>query len=134
MAMDDLPSSTITLLCTDNEGSTARWEWDRQAMAAAVQRHLAPLDTAIQEHGGVHVKTVGDAIQATFPPAPTAVGAALDALRALLAEECGPIDPRRVRMAVHVGEATSDAHGDDLAPAPNRLSRLLAFAGGDTAP
>jgi class 3 adenylate cyclase len=134
MAMADLPSGTITFLFTANEGSTARWEWDRQAMAAAVQRRLALRDPTIQDHGGVHFKIVGDAIQATFPTAPTVVGAALDALRALLAEECGSIDPLRVRTAVDVGEATSDAHGDSRAPAPNRLSRLLAFTESHTAP
>ena len=29
-------------------------------MAAAVERHLALLDAAINAHGGVHFKTVGD--------------------------------------------------------------------------
>src|SRR5215203_475762 len=33
-------------------------------------------------------------------------------------------------MAVHVGEATPDEHGDYLAPGLNRLARLLAAAHG----
>ena len=41
--MPDLPSGTVTFLFTDIEGSTALWERDRAAMAAAVERHLALL-------------------------------------------------------------------------------------------
>ena len=41
--MPDLPSGTVTFLFTDIEGSTERWERDRTAMAAAVERHLALL-------------------------------------------------------------------------------------------
>ena len=75
--MPDLPSGTVTFLFTDIEGSTALWERDRQAMTAAVARHMALLDAAIDAHGGVHFKTVGDAIQAAFPTAPAAIAAAL---------------------------------------------------------
>ena len=76
--MPDLPSGTVTFLFTDIEGSTALWERDRAAMAAAVERHLALLDAAIQNHGGVHFKTVGDAVQVAFPTAPQTVAAAVN--------------------------------------------------------
>src|SRR5919107_5988110 len=95
--MRDLPRGTVTFLFTDIEGSTERWERDRQAMAAAIERHLALLDAAILAHGGVHFKTVGDAVQAAFPAAPAAVAAAVDGQQALLAEEWGGIGPLRVR-------------------------------------
>ena len=81
--MADLPRGTVTFLFTDIEGSTALWERDRQAMASVVARHLALLDVAIAAQGGVHFKTVGDAVQAVFPTAPAAVAAALAAQRAL---------------------------------------------------
>ena len=84
--MANLPCGTVTFLFTDIEGSTALWERDRAAMAAAVERHLALLRAAIEAHDGVLFKTVGDAVQAAFPTAPDAVAAALDAQRALLAE------------------------------------------------
>ena len=61
---------TVTFLFSDIEGSTALWERDRQAMAAAVARHLALLDAAILAHGGVHFKTIRDAVQTAFPAAP----------------------------------------------------------------
>src|SRR5215212_103519 len=130
MAMADLPSGTVTFLFTDIEGSTAHWERDRPVMAEAVQRHLAVLDAAIQTHGGVHFKTIGDAVQAAFPTAPAAVAAACDAQRALLAEDWGEIGPLRVRMALHAGEAEPDTRGDYLAAPLNRLSRLLSAGHG----
>lgn len=68
--MADLPSGTVAFLFTDIEGSTALWERDRNAMAAAVARHIALMDSAIQAHGGIHFKTVGDAVQAAFPTSP----------------------------------------------------------------
>jgi predicted ATPase len=99
-------------------------------MAAAVARHLVVLDTAIQAHGGVHFKTVGDAVQVAFFTAPAAVASSLAAQRALLAEDWGAIGPLQVRMALHAGEAAPDEHGDYFAPALNRLSRLIAAGHG----
>jgi predicted ATPase/class 3 adenylate cyclase len=124
--MPDLPSGTVTFLFTDIEGSTALWEHDRNAMAAAVARHIALLDAAIEAHGGIHFKTVGDAVQVAFPTAPQAVAAAVDGQRALGSEEEGALGPLRVRMALHAGEAIPDARGDYLAAPLNRLSRLLS--------
>ena len=66
--MLELPSGTVTFLFTDIEGSTALWERDRVAMAAAVAQHMALLDAAIQAHGGIHFKTVGDGVQPPSRP------------------------------------------------------------------
>ena len=87
---------------------------------------LALLRAAIEAHGGVLFKIVGDAVQAAFPTAPDAVAAALDAQRALLhggvaggsgrcgcAWRCTPAPPN------HAMATTSR-------PGLNRLARLLA--------
>ena len=76
--MPELPSGTVTFLFTDIEGSTTIWEPDRSAMVAAVARHIALLDAAIQAHGGVHFKTVGGSVQAAFLTAPEAVATAVE--------------------------------------------------------
>jgi len=128
--MTALPSGTVTFLFTDVEGSTELWERDRAAMAAAIARHLAVLDTAIQAHEGFHFKTIGDAVQVAFATAPAAVATSLAAQRALLAEDWGAIGPLRVRMALHAGEAMPDEHSDYRAPALNRLARLIAAGHG----
>ena len=127
--MPELPSGTVTFLFTDIEGSTGLWEQDPAAMRVAVDRHLALLTAAVAAHGGVHFKTVGDAIQAAFPTAPTALAAAVDAQRALAAEPWEETAPLRVRMAIHAGEATP-AEGGYLSPALNRLERVLGAAHG----
>jgi predicted ATPase/class 3 adenylate cyclase len=128
--MPDLPSGTVSFLFTDIEGSTALWERDRHAMAIAVERHIALLDAAIAAHDGVHFKTVGDAVQAAFHTASAALAAAIAGQQAILGEPWPEqIGSLRVRMALHVGAAESVA-GDYLAPALNRLSRLLGAGHG----
>src|SRR5215207_6911248 len=105
--MPDLPHGTVTFLFTDIEGSTALWERDRAAMAAAVARHLTLLRAATEAHNGVLFKVVGDAVQAAFPTAPHAVAAALAAQRTL-GQENWPetVGPLQVRMALHTVAAT----------------------------
>ncbi len=128
--MPDLPSGTVTFLFTDIEGSTARWEQQPQAMQAALARHDAILRQAIEGHGGVVFKTVGDAFYAAFTMAPDALAAALDAQRALHTEawdeQLGPV---RVRMALHTGSA-EQRQGDYFGPPLNRVARLLAVGHG----
>ncbi len=128
--MSELPRGTVTFLFSDIEGSTSLWERDRVAMAAAVTQHIALLDAAIDAHGGVHFKTIGDAVQVAFPTAPAAVAAALAAQHALLITNWGELGPLPVRMALHTGEASPDDRDDYLAAPLNRLSRLLATGHG----
>src|SRR5215213_8643341 len=98
--MPDLPSGTVIFLFTDIEGSTALWERDRTAMAAAVERHIALLDAVIQAHAGTHFKTIGDSVQAAFPTAAQGVAAAVVAQQALTSEPWpAALGPLRVRMA-----------------------------------
>ena len=122
--MPDLPSGTVTFLFTDIEGSTALWERDQEAMRLAVERHLELLDAAIAAHGGIHFKTVGDAVQAAFATAPDALAAAVQAQQAIAAEPWALPAPIRVRMALHAGEATPDAAGDY-----HRCPRSTGWAG-----
>jgi predicted ATPase/class 3 adenylate cyclase len=128
--MPDLPSGTVTFLFTDIEGSTERWERDRMAMSTAVDRHLHLLRVAIEAHGGVLFKTIGDAVQVAFPVARNALAAAAEGQQALQAEMWpDPPGPLRVRMALHTGEAHPQ-DGDYLAAPLNRLARLLVAGHG----
>jgi predicted ATPase/class 3 adenylate cyclase len=126
----EYPSGTVAFLFTDIEGSTKRWERDAAAMWAAVERHFTLLAEAIAAHYGVRFKTIGDAVQAAFPTAPAAVAAAVAAQSALREEDWGNLGLLRVRMAIHVGEATP-RDGDYLAPCLNRLARLLMTGYGE---
>ena len=129
------PAGLVAFLFTDIEGSTRLWERDPAAMRRALERHNALLGAAIAARHGVHFKTIGDAVPAAFPDASSAVAAAVAVQRALAAEPWPETGPIRVRMAVHVGEAApaGDDRPDYLAPALNRLARLLAAGhGGQT--
>jgi len=128
--MPEFPSGTVAFLFTDIEGSTKRWERDSAAMWAAVERHFTLLDDAITTQNGILFKTIGDAVQAAFPTVPAAVAAVVAAQSALRQEDWGDLGPLRVRMAVHIGEATP-RDGDYLAPCLNRLARLLGTGYGE---
>ncbi|MEP6776259.1 MAG: adenylate/guanylate cyclase domain-containing protein, partial [Chloroflexota bacterium] len=124
------PGGTVTFLFTDIEGSTRRWETHQQAMQLAFARQEAILRHAIRANGGYAYKMIGDAFQAAFATAPQALQAAIQAQRALHAEqwpsETGDV---RVRMALHTG--VTDERGDDyVGPPLNRVARLLSAGHG----
>lgn len=126
-------SAALHFLFTDIEGSTARWEAQRDAMSVALPRHDAILRAAIEGRGGTVFKTVGDAFCAVFADGSDALAAAIDAQTALAAEDwsaCGPdFAPLLVRMGIHVGRAEARG-GDYFGPALNRTARLMAAGHG----
>ena len=73
-APDGLPSGpAVTFLFTDIEGSTRLERTARvRRLGSVVARHDALLRAAIEDHGGVVVKTEGDAFFAAFADAPSA--------------------------------------------------------------
>src|SRR5579863_3262495 len=123
-------SGTLTFLFTDIEGSTQRWALDRDAMAVSLSRHDALMRDAIAAHGGETFKTVGDAFYAAFTTAPAAVAAAIDAQRALAAEDFSAIGGAFVRMALHTG-TPQERDGDYFGPTLNGVARLLAIGHGE---
>ena len=104
--MTTLPSGTVTFLFTDVEGSTRLWQADPSAMRLAIERHLNLLEEAVSARGGVHFKTVGDAIQAAFPTADTALAATVAAQQSLVVADWEVVGGLSVRMALHSGAAT----------------------------
>ncbi|HEY6449542.1 MAG TPA: adenylate/guanylate cyclase domain-containing protein, partial [Candidatus Cybelea sp.] len=108
------------------EGSTARWERDHDAMAAALARHNALMRAALEARGAYVFKTMGDSFCAAFAQPHQATAAAFDAQRALAAEDFSAVEGVFVRMAVHTGTA-DEREGDYLGPVVNRVARLLAI-------
>ncbi len=123
------PTGTVTFLFSDIEGSTVRWERDPASMTAALARHDALMQGAIEAHDGYVFKTIGDAFCAAFTSAVSAIAATLAAQRALAAEDFSAVDGIRVRVALHAGHADERA-GDYFGPPVNRVARLLAIGHG----
>jgi predicted ATPase len=118
--MADAPSGTVTFLFTDIEGSTRRWEEDRQAMRSALAAHDEVLRRGVENAGGFLFKHTGDGICAAFSSANAAVAAAVAGQRAL---------ELPVRMGLATGYAELD--GDDYhGPVLNRAARVMAAGHG----
>ncbi|HZB06985.1 MAG TPA: BTAD domain-containing putative transcriptional regulator, partial [Thermoleophilaceae bacterium] len=128
-APSGLPSGVVTFMLTDIEGSSALWEADFDAMAAALELHDGLIARTAGEHGGrlLKAKGEGDSTLSVFPRASDAVAAAAE-LHRILADADWPAGTEpRVRMAVYTGEA-HERDGDYFGPALNRAARLRSLA------
>jgi len=126
------PTTTVTFLFTDIEGSTRLWEQDEVAMRAALARHDELLRQTVAIHQGTIFSVMGDGFAAAFPSALDAVKAALETQRSLQVEEWPTATPIRVRMGIHSGEAEL-RDGEYFGPAVNRAARVMAIGhGGQT--
>ena len=129
-----LPTGTITFLLTDVEGSTPLWEQAPEAMRAALTRHDALFERAVQDHGGTHIRSrgEGDSRFAVFPSAAEALAAAFAIQRAFAVEEWPTPRPIKIRIGIHTGEAQL-REGDYYGSAVNRCARLRDLGhGGQT--
>jgi class 3 adenylate cyclase len=110
---------SVALLFTDLSGSTAMYQAVGDAKAYALVRdHFRLLGDVIGEHGGVVVKTIGDAVMASFHAPGDAFEAALEMRTAFDGWIAGQgVDPvPRLNVGLHVGPALavhSDAAGLD---------------------
>jgi len=125
----DLPSGTVTFVFTDVEGSTRLWEEHRDVMSDVLAQHDEVVRGAVSEAGGVVFATGGDGFAAVFARASSAVGAAVVVQREVGALEWPGGSGRRVRVALHTGEA-QERDGDYFGSALNRAARLMAIAHG----
>jgi predicted ATPase/class 3 adenylate cyclase len=116
-------------LFTDIEASTRLWEEHPDEMAAALARHDAILNEAVDQARGRVVKTTGDGLVAVFDSVADTVAATIHVQRALMAEPWGSTGPLRVRMGVHAGD-TESRDGDYFGPAMNRTARIMAAGHG----
>ena len=107
----------LAFLFTDLTGSTALYQRVGQARAfRIVQDQFALLGDAIAEHNGAIVKTIGDAVMATFPTGGDALAAGLAIQRSIRRLELrGEADPARlVRVGVHQGPCVAVTANDRL--------------------
>jgi predicted ATPase/class 3 adenylate cyclase len=125
----ELPTGTVTFLFTDIEGSTRLLQRLGDAYRAVQNDHARILRRAIDEGGGVAIRTEGDSFFAVFADHAAAVRAAVLAQRALAAHQWPHGTPLRVRMGLHTGRG--ELGGDDyLGIDVNRAARIAAAGHG----
>lgn len=124
-----LPTGTVTFLRSDVVGSMALARTIGASWDALNAAHLAIIRRAVDAHGGIVVRTEGDALFAAFGEAGAAVGAASEAQRGLSSLVAPDGTAVHVRMGLHSGEAHlagDDYGGFDV----NRAARVAAVAHG----
>jgi predicted ATPase/class 3 adenylate cyclase len=106
-----LPTGTVSLLCTDIEGSTRLLHTLGERYADALSEHRRLLRAAFAGHGGCEVDAQGDAFFYAFSRAYDAVAGAVAAQKALAAHPWPDGLALRVRIGIHTGEPTATEEG-----------------------
>jgi class 3 adenylate cyclase len=102
--MSSLTGGTVTFVFTDIEGSTKLLQELGDGYAAVASDHRRLVREAFTARGGTEIDTQGDSFFFSFPRARDAVGAAVDAQRALRDHDWPADAGVRVRMGLHTGE------------------------------
>lgn len=128
----DLTVGHIALLFSDLVGSTALYERVGDARAfAIVEQHFRLMGEAIREHGGAIIKTMGDAVMASFASEREAIAAARQMIEAH--DRAHPADEGLgVKIGVYAGPCLAVRANDRLdyfGTTVNMAARLQAQAG-----
>src|SRR5262245_38779124 len=139
-ALDTTPKlsgarKVVTVVFADLIGSTALHErLDAESVRSLMRRYYGALHAAVEAHGGVVVKLLGDGVMAAFGLLRVAEDDALRAVRAAvamqqafraLAQEQRGIG---LRVAVNTGEVVVDAATDDVVGDPINVAARLQDA------
>ncbi|WP_155763768.1 adenylate/guanylate cyclase domain-containing protein [Mycobacterium asiaticum] len=131
---DDAGVAQVALLFTDLRGSTALYE--RVGDAAAynlVREHFTLLAAIVRAHDGAVVKTIGDAVMASFNDPAQAVRAAL-AMQAGIASSGHGGEDLVLKVGVHAGPAvvvTLNDRLDYFGSTVNMAARLQGQSAGE---
>ena len=123
------PTGTVAFLFTDVEGSTRLARSLPDAYESLLERHRSILREAFARHAGFEVGTEGDSFFVAFGSPLHAVVAAAEGQRALTAAQWLPGADLRVRMGLHLGEATH-RDGDYVGLEVHRAARIAAAGHG----
>jgi class 3 adenylate cyclase len=131
---DDAGVSHVSLLFTDLRGSTALYERVGDATAYnLVREHFMLLAAIVRDHDGAVVKTIGDAVMASFTDPAQAVRAAL-AMQAAIASSARTSRELVLKVGVHAGPSVVVNLNDRLdyfGSTVNMAARLQGQSAGD---
>ncbi len=123
----------ITVLFTDIKGSTAYFERYGDAAGLLMVHHCnSLLGQVVERHGGKVIKTIGDAVMASFEDHTHAVAAAIEMQEAITADAASKPEPRRVKIRIGINFGlgfvkSNDVFGDVV----NVASRVESAASPD---
>ena len=123
------PTGTVAFLFTDIEASTRLARSLPDDYDSLLERHRSILREVFTRHGGFEVGTDGDSFFVAFGSPLGAVRAAAEGQRALTAAAWPPGVDLRVRMGLHVGEATLRG-GDYVGLEVHRAARIAGAGHG----
>jgi class 3 adenylate cyclase len=129
MGVADVPSGMVTFLFTDVEASTRLWQEFPEEMAPAVERQDEIVRAAVERNDGYVFSTAGDAFAVAFERVGDAVSTARSAQQELADEAWPALEPIRVRMGLHVGEA-QERGGDYFGTVVNTAARIMSAGHG----
>jgi class 3 adenylate cyclase len=132
-AEESLEIRNVVFLFTDIKGSTALYEELGDATAYnLVREHFKVLFAAVEAHHGVVVKTIGDAVMASFRRPVDALEAALAVHETIEALKVpGRDEAVVVKMGLHAGPAiavTMNERFDYFGQSVNRAARIQGLA------
>lgn len=136
VAAEGLEVRRLTLLFTDIQGSTAMYERVGDMKAFDVVRlHFGFLRESISQNAGALVKTIGDAVMASFHDPLDALRAALD-MHARIADFNADAGDEliRLKMGAHTGTClavTLNGRLDYFGQTVNLAARVQALSGGN---
>lgn len=124
---------TLTIFFTDLKGSTKLYREIGDAPAfGRVMSHFDVLRSCIAEEGGALIKTIGDAVMASFRRPAAALRAALKAQELLAAPPDG-MTPLQLKVGIHAGHAiavTLNERLDYFGGTINAAARLEGISSG----
>lgn len=122
---NDLPTSTVTIVFTDVEGSTSRaFDIGDVAWGQLVTRHFQDMERIADANGGVLVKTLGDGAMLAFNSVSGGLRAAAEIQGSIETLANGDVT---IRVGVHTGDALRSG-GDYLGKAVDKAARVAAAA------
>jgi class 3 adenylate cyclase len=128
----ELSIGSMVVLFSDLTGSTSLYEQLGDARAfALIEQHFRSVTQAVASHGGAVLKTMGDAVMATFPRAGDAFSAALEMVRAT--EQLHSHHGLRLKVGIHEGPCLAvraNQRLDLFGTTVNLAARLQAQARG----
>jgi predicted ATPase/class 3 adenylate cyclase len=119
-----LPAGPVTFLLSAIADAARLWEAQPAAMHPALAQYEALLRAAVTAHRGAVINIDDTRLITAFALPEDALAAALAAQRAVQSADRGPLDPIRVRMALHSG-AVERYDGHLRGAVINRATRLL---------